>query len=155
MAFDPSSPGLRASDADREATADKLRLATTEGRLDPDELDERLSVAYGARYCAELTELTADVTPPPPPPPPVVAAPRFVQAPQRTNGLAVASLVCALPWMWGVGSVAAIIFGHLALHQIAHSGGLQRGRSAAMAGLVLGYLGILAVVLAVVGGIVF
>lgn len=155
MAFDPADPGLRASDADREATADKLRLATAEGRLDPDELDERLSAAYGARYCNELTGLTADVTPPPPPPPPVVAAPRFVQAPQRTNGFAVASLVCALTWMWGVGSVSAIVLGHLALHQIGHSGSLQKGRSAAMAGLILGYLGVLAVILAVLGGIVF
>jgi hypothetical protein len=53
--------GLRASDAEREAVADRLRGAAAEGRLDPEELDERLGRAYAARTHAELDALTADL----------------------------------------------------------------------------------------------
>jgi Domain of unknown function (DUF1707)/Cell wall-active antibiotics response 4TMS YvqF len=56
-------PDLRASDADRERTVELLRHAAGEGRLDVDELDERADAAYGARTCAELERLTADLVP--------------------------------------------------------------------------------------------
>jgi len=53
--------GLRASDADREHIAERLRQATTEGRLSPEELDERLGVAFSARTYGELHPLVADL----------------------------------------------------------------------------------------------
>jgi hypothetical protein len=56
-----SLPTQRASDADREAVAERLRAAAAEGRLDPDELDERLGAAYGARTFGELVPLTDDL----------------------------------------------------------------------------------------------
>jgi hypothetical protein len=59
------SGDLRASDAEREAVAERLREAAAEGRLDPEELDERLGRAYGARTRAELEGLTADLPPTP------------------------------------------------------------------------------------------
>jgi hypothetical protein len=130
---------LRASDADREAAGERLRAAALEGRLDPFELDERLGAAYAARWCSELTALTADVTPPPAAPP---GRPVFVRPP-ATNGLAVASLVCGAVWLGWMGSALAIIFGHVALNQIARSGGRERGRAVAIGGLALGYLGAL------------
>ena len=136
----PEPPQLRASDADREATAERLRTAAMEGRLDPYELDERLSAVYGARLCSELEGLTADVTPPAPSPAPT-QRPVFVQPASRTNGFAIASLVLGLVWMWWLGSLAAIACGHVALRQIARSGGTQSGRGLAIAGLVFGYLG--------------
>jgi hypothetical protein len=139
MPPDANPPGLRASDADREATGERLRIAAMEGRLDAEELDERLSAAYAARWCSELAELTADVTPAPAPPQ-VAGRPTFVRPRSSTNGLAVASLVVGLFWMWWIGSVLAIVFGHVALHQIARNG--QSGRGLAIAGLVLGYLGL-------------
>ena len=46
MAPDSSPPELRASDADCEAAADRLRIAAQEGRLDAVELDERMSRVY-------------------------------------------------------------------------------------------------------------
>jgi len=146
MVFDPANPGLRASDADREATVERLRVAAEEGRIDHEELDERLSAAYGARYCAELEPLTTDVTPPPPQP---AGPPVFVQPARRVNPFAIVSLVCALLlWtMGGLGSVAAVVSGHIALHQINRSGGTQYGRGAALAGLCLGYVGVAALVL--------
>jgi hypothetical protein len=140
MPPDGDTPGLRASDADREATGERLRLAAIEGRLDPTELDERMSAAYAARWCSELAELTADVTPAPAPPPQAVGRPTFVRPRSSTNGLAVASLVVGLFWMWWIGSVLAVVFGHVALNQIARNG--QSGRGLAIAGLVLGYIGL-------------
>lgn len=140
MPADGTPPGLRASDADREAAGERLRVAAMEGRLDPAELDERMTAAYAARWCSELAELTADVTPAPAPPPQVVGRPTFVRAHSPTNGLAVASLVVGLFWMWWIGSVLAIVFGHVALGQIARNG--QSGRGIAIAGLVLGYIGL-------------
>jgi hypothetical protein len=131
-------PEIRASDADREWAADRLRIAAGEGRLDADELDERLSAAYAAKYCTELVRLTADVTPAPRPAP----RPVFVRSSRSPNGLAVASLITGLVWGWWVGSVLAIVMGHVALRQIERSEGRQSGRGMAMAGLALGYLGV-------------
>lgn len=52
---------LRASHADRERVVDVLRVAAGDGRLTPDELDERLEVALSARTMGELDVLTADL----------------------------------------------------------------------------------------------
>jgi hypothetical protein len=66
MTDEPSAvPALRASDADREHTAEVLRRAAGEGRLTVDELDERLHQAFAARTRAELEALVADVVPAP------------------------------------------------------------------------------------------
>jgi Domain of unknown function (DUF1707) len=51
----------RAGDADREAVAERLRIAAGEGRIDLTELDERLGRAYGARTYRELDGLVADL----------------------------------------------------------------------------------------------
>ena len=56
-----NAPVKRASDAEREAAADRLRVAAGDGRLDHDELEERLEAAYGARTVAELEALTDDL----------------------------------------------------------------------------------------------
>ena len=63
MADDPL-PALRASDADRERTAELLRQAAGDGRLDVDELEERLGTVYATRTQAELEALVADVVAP-------------------------------------------------------------------------------------------
>jgi hypothetical protein len=143
MAADTPQPQLRASDADREAAADRLQAAAVEGRLDSEELEQRLGEVYAARYCTDLTRITADVTPPAPPPAP---APMPVYAPPAqnatTNGLAVASLVAGLVWFAWLGSICAVIFGHIALGQIKESGGRETGRGLAIGGLALGYIGI-------------
>lgn len=56
-----SAPMLRASDAERERTATLLRDHAAAGRLTPEELDERLDVAYAARTVGELDALTHDL----------------------------------------------------------------------------------------------
>jgi hypothetical protein len=142
MSFDSSPPGLRASDADREAVVDRLHRAASEGRLDPDELEERIASAYAAKYCTDLDVLVADVTPPPAHRP-APLRPAFVAPRRTTNGLAVASLVTSVLWMWWLGSIVAIVCGHAALRQIAASGGRQGGRGLAYAGLAIGYTSVL------------
>jgi uncharacterized protein DUF1707 len=61
----PSSPALRASDADRDRVIELLRAAVADGRLDPVEFDERLDAALAARTIDALTPLTADLVPAP------------------------------------------------------------------------------------------
>ncbi|MFG2665693.1 DUF1707 domain-containing protein [Streptomyces sp. NPDC048387] len=60
----PSSPAQRASDADRERVAERLRDAVAEGRLDMEEFEERLEAAYTSRTYAELEPLTQDLPSP-------------------------------------------------------------------------------------------
>jgi hypothetical protein len=58
----PEPPELRASDAEREQAVEALRHAVSEGRLDVEELDERVSSAYTVRTRSELELLVADVS---------------------------------------------------------------------------------------------
>ena len=51
----------RAADADREAVAERLRIAAGEGRIDLAELDERLDQAYAAKTYGQLRILVADL----------------------------------------------------------------------------------------------
>src|SRR3954449_616378 len=55
------STALRASDADREAIADRLHKAAVDGRLEPEELEERMDRALRARTYGELRRLVADL----------------------------------------------------------------------------------------------
>jgi hypothetical protein len=54
-------PEHRASDADRDRVAAVLRDAHAEGRLDVDELTERLDATYASRTYGELAALTQDL----------------------------------------------------------------------------------------------
>lgn len=60
----------------------------------------------------------------------------------QTNGFAIASMVLGILWIYWVGSILAIIFGYVAQRQIAESNGTRRGGGMAMAGLVLGWIGV-------------
>jgi uncharacterized membrane protein YgcG len=59
-----------------------------------------------------------------------------------TSRFSVASLVLGIVWVGGVGSILAIIFGSVAKNHIDRSAGRQGGRSLAVAGIVLGWLGV-------------
>jgi len=52
---------LRTSRADREHVVDVLKTAFTQGRLDQDELDDRVSRTLASRTYADLAVLTADI----------------------------------------------------------------------------------------------
>src|SRR5512134_156676 len=59
-------PRLRASDADREQVAGRLREHFAAGRLDVEEFKERLDAVYAARTMGELAALTCDLPEPGP-----------------------------------------------------------------------------------------
>lgn len=54
-------PHLRIGDADRHKVAEFLREAAGEGRLEIDELEERIEATYQAKTYADLVPITADL----------------------------------------------------------------------------------------------
>jgi hypothetical protein len=80
---------LRASDADRDVATDRLRDAAGEGRLEPEELEQRIDAALRARTYGELESLLRDL-------------PRGKDLPWRRPGRPLAR-----PALVGVGLVAA------------------------------------------------
>src|SRR3954452_21576751 len=65
-----------------------------------------------------------------------------------TSGYAIAALVLGILWMYGIGSVLAIIFGVLGRKECDR--GEKRGRGMATAGLVLGIIGVVGLVLVII-----
>jgi hypothetical protein len=62
--------------------------------------------------------------------------------PPSVNGLAIASMVLGIVWIYWLGSILALIFGYVAKGQIDRSNGEQTGRGFAIAGIVLGWVGV-------------
>ena len=56
---------MRASEAEREATVLELRGHAAAGRLDVDELEQRVGAAFAARTREELADLSRDLPIPP------------------------------------------------------------------------------------------
>ena len=56
-----SRSSLRASDADRDQVADRLRKAAAEGRILAEELEERVAAALRSKTYGELDAVTADL----------------------------------------------------------------------------------------------
>jgi hypothetical protein len=149
--WDPGS--IRASDSDRSQAQSLLNDAYADGRLTQQEWEERATVLAGPVTHADLARLTADLpspypVPQPAPPPP---APYSFQtsAQPRRNSMATASLVCGLGQMFfpPFPTIAAIVLGHKARRQIRQTG--EQGDGFAVAGLILGYIGLGVVLLAV------
>ncbi len=95
---------------------------------------------------------------PPPPPPPNYLPPGYgygYGGPPSPgyNGLAIASMILGVMWLYGVGAILAVIFALIAKRQIRERG--ERGGAMATAGLVLGIIGIAGIMLVVVLIIVF
>jgi hypothetical protein len=69
-----------------------------------------------------------------------------------TNGMAIASMVLGILWLYWIGSILALIFGYIALNQIKVR--RENGRGMAIAGVVLGWIGvgtgILVIVIAII-----
>jgi hypothetical protein len=149
----PDGQSLLTSKADRERALDVLKAGFAEGRLTQQEHEARVARVCAARTYADLSALVDDL--------PggqgafvgyQIAPPAFPVAPpsweQRTNALAIGSLVCGFLFP-PAGSVLAVIFGHTALGQIRRTG--ERGKALAVAGLVLGWAGIILPTIILVG----
>jgi hypothetical protein len=66
---------------------------------------------------------------------------------QSTNGLAIASMVLGILWLYWIGSILAIVFGFVAMSQIKERN--QAGKGMATAGLILGFIGLGTLVLVI------
>ena len=51
-------------------------------------------------------------------------------------------MVLGILWIWWIGSILALVFGYVAKGQIDRSAGRQSGRGMAIAGIVLGWIGV-------------
>ena len=136
---------MRASTIDRDHAVEMITKAYTEGRLTKDEHDARVEQAMTASTYAELDSVVVDLPgarPPAPPAPP---------APPKNNALAIASLVCgaAQLMLWPLATIPAVVLGHVARRQIRRTG--EQGAGLALAGLILGWIGVGFAVLAVIG----
>ncbi len=135
-------PGkMRAGDADRDRVVERLNIAYSEGRLSKDEHDGRLENALSARTYADLDRLVTDLP---------AARATAVTSVAKTNGLALASLICGLaPFIFGPpAALPAIVFGHVARHQIKRTG--EQGAGLALAGLILGWVTVILVIVLIV-----
>jgi hypothetical protein len=68
--------------------------------------------------------------------------------PRPTNGMAIASLVLGILWLYWLGSILALVFGYIAQQQIKQRG--DAGGGLALAGIVLGWIGVATLVLVMV-----
>ena len=82
---------------------------------------------------------------------PLVPPPQY-QAPQ-VNGLSVASLICGLLWIFWLGSFLALGLGYAGKRQIDRSGGTQTGRGMAIAGIVLGWIGVATLAILIIAAV--
>jgi hypothetical protein len=136
---------MRASGVDRDRAVEVITTAYTEGRLTKDEHDARVEQAMTASTYAQLDPVVADLPgarPPAPPAPP---------APPKNNALAIASLVCGVAqlMLWPLATIPAVVLGHVARRQIRRTG--EQGAALALAGIILGWIGVGLAVLAVIG----
>jgi hypothetical protein len=87
--------------------------------------------------------------PTPPPAPPAAGqqtAGYGYQTGPKTNGLAIASLVLGIAglvfYVCGVASILALVFGYMAKGQIDRDPANQGGRGMALAGIIMGWIGV-------------
>jgi hypothetical protein len=78
-------------------------------------------------------------------PPPYQAPPDYSTG--KLSGLAVASLVLGITWIFWLGSILALVFGYMALSRMKRSP--DRGRGLAIAGIVLGWIGMVTLVISI------
>jgi hypothetical protein len=139
---------MRATDADRESVHTLLQAAYADGRLTWDEFDSRSTSLLQAKTYDQLGALTADLRQPVP-----YRQGAYPPAKTRTNAMAIASLACGIGqiFFWFVAGVPAIVFGHVARRQIRETG--EAGDGMALAGLILGYIGVIGPLLAILAGV--
>lgn len=134
---------MRATDADRENVRSILQDAHAQGRLSWDEFDTRTTALLNSQTYDQLSGLTADL-------PnrfagsPLSPYPQTSLGVQRstTNGLAIAALICGVcqVFFWFLAAIPAIVLGHMARKQIRQTG--EAGDGMALAGMILGYIGL-------------
>ena len=110
----PEPHDLLASDAERERVADALRTHAAAGRLDPEELEQRLGLALAARTRADLAPLVDDLPSAPAP------RPRRPRAFPRVAPVIPLAILLVAIWaltgagyFWPIWPIGAILIGGL------------------------------------------
>jgi hypothetical protein len=93
---------LRASDADREYVAERLRHAAAEGRILAEELEQRLEATFTAKTYGELNDVVADL----PLDRPVAGPGRRV--PVRLRPATIVALVILFPMVLAIATAAIV-----------------------------------------------
>jgi Domain of unknown function (DUF4190)/Domain of unknown function (DUF1707) len=139
---------MRATDADRESVHSLLQAAYADGRLTWDEFDSRSTSLMQSKTYDQLGALIADLRQPVP-----YRQGSYPAVGPRTNAMAIASLACGIGqiFLWFIAGVPAIVFGHVARRQIRESG--EAGDGMALAGLILGYIGVIGPLVAIIAGV--
>lgn len=83
---------------------------------------------------------------------PMAAQPAYA-GPPETNGKAIGSLVTGLLCFFWPASIAAVVLGHISRSEIRRSNGRMKGSEMAMAGLILGYIGITIIPILIIAAI--
>src|SRR5262252_6050042 len=91
--------------------------------------------AIKCRYCQNW------LVPPPPAFAQLPVSPQFALPSRKTSGMAIASLVLGVLWIYWIGSILALIFGYVAKKEIRDSPQPMEGNGLATAGIVLGWVG--------------
>ena len=86
-------------------------------------------------------------------PVPATSSMGAVPSESRTSGKAIASLICGIFFFVLPAAIVAIILGHLSYAEIGRSLGKIRGKGMALAGLILGYLGISVIPIMIIAAI--
>jgi type IV pilus assembly protein PilA len=73
---------------------------------------------------------------------PPMAPPQVPPIMSETSGMAIGSLICGIFFFFFPSAAAAVVLGHLSRSDIRRSGGRKTGAGMALAGLILGYLGV-------------
>jgi hypothetical protein len=135
---------MRSSDRDRDTAHAILQSAYADGRLTREEFDDRSGRLLSSQTHGELQALTADLPGRLPfvPVAPVPYGQYPVMPRPRTNSMAVGALVCGIGQLFFLfpASVAAVVLGHISRSQIKRTG--EAGDGMALAGLVMGWIGI-------------
>lgn len=152
-----------------EFSEDEIKSGLSSGNFLPGDLGWREGMqewkGLGLLFPAEgdASSFTGSSTgiPAPAVPPPVfstgqsIISDSYASQPATNAGLAIAALVIGIAslvtcGMLGVGALAAIICGHIALSKITKSQGALKGRGMAMAGLMMGYVSIVLLVILII-----
>ena len=103
------------------------------------------TLAEGSRFCKVCGSAVSAPGAPPTPPGP--------GAPPQTNGKAIASLILGVFFFLLPAAIVAVILGHMSLSEIRKSAGRLKGAGLAIAGLVLGYMGLAVIPILIIAAI--
>ena len=136
---------------------EEIRAGLFEGRYLPSDLVWNANMS-GWKPASEVFANVVRPTPSATPPPAFNASTRTFGAPLQTSGMAIAALCLGIVSLLtcgflGIGAIATVVCGHIALSKIKESQGALGGRGLAMSGLIMGYVCLLLVGLSLIAAL--